>query len=150
MKLFKTILFATMVVASVAQADVAYQVEAGNTFYGIANKFGIANNALKKANPGIDIEYLQEGQIIVLPISETRAKQRLQRPQPVQTVKQIPIVNKKGVYTVYRDDGSTFQVDNSSVKIIPVNTTKPTTVPVNKSYQYTTPTGRTSIIVVEQ
>lgn len=55
-----------------------YVIEKGDTFYRIANKFGIRFSALLKANPGINPDALLIGQKICLPAPFTQSEDDIQ------------------------------------------------------------------------
>ena len=44
-----------------------YTIRPGDTFFGISNQFGVSIDALLRANPGVDPNNLQIGQIICIP-----------------------------------------------------------------------------------
>ncbi len=46
-----------------------YTIRAGDTFFRIANQFNITVDALRRANPGVDPNRLQIGQVICIPVS---------------------------------------------------------------------------------
>ncbi|MDI3270652.1 MAG: LysM domain-containing protein, partial [Bacillota bacterium] len=45
----------------------AYTVQAGDTFYSLAQKYGTTVAAIQAANPGVDPSKLQIGQVICIP-----------------------------------------------------------------------------------
>ncbi|MGD9935010.1 MAG: LysM domain-containing protein [Dehalococcoidia bacterium] len=58
-----------------ATAGVAYVVKAGDTVYSIARNFGIAATALRAANPQRDLDALQVGEELEIPLTGTRVTQ---------------------------------------------------------------------------
>ncbi len=44
-----------------------YTVQPGDTFYKLSQRFGVSVEALMRANPGVDPNNLQIGQIICIP-----------------------------------------------------------------------------------
>ncbi len=46
-----------------------YEIKAGDTFYSLAKFYNISLDDLKEANPGVNPESLQEGQIICIPLA---------------------------------------------------------------------------------
>lgn len=48
-----------------------HTISSGETFYGIANKFGVKNQDLINANPGIDINKISVGQQINIPTTDS-------------------------------------------------------------------------------
>jgi len=60
-----------------------YTIESGNTFDGIANKFGITKDALRKANPGIDYNKISIGQKLVVPTAaeEITVEEKVEAPK---------------------------------------------------------------------
>jgi len=60
-----------------------YTVESGNTFDGIANKFEISKDALRKANPGMDYNKISIGQKLVVPTAaeEITVEEKVEAPK---------------------------------------------------------------------
>lgn len=54
-----------------ANAQQTYTVQAGDIFFRIARRFGITVEELQRANPGVDPETLQVGQVILIPPPST-------------------------------------------------------------------------------
>jgi len=54
----------------VSEGTREYTIAAGDTFYGIAKKFGVSVDAIRSANPGVDPRRLRVGQKIVIPTPE--------------------------------------------------------------------------------
>ena len=46
----------------------AYTIRAGDTFFSLAQRFGTTVEAIQRANPGVDPDRLQIGQIICIPM----------------------------------------------------------------------------------
>ena len=117
----KFLMFAIATVISNTSFAASYVIQPGDTLLGVAYKYGVSYNELIKANPGIDPEYINYGFRIEIP-------------------------ERKVVPTASR---TVIRIENPVPKH---NSRQPQPQPQPQPYamQHTTPTGLTTITVVEE
>ena len=116
----KFLMFAIATVISNTSFAASYVIQPGDTLLGVAYNYGVSYNELMEANPGIDPEYIKYGFRIEIP-------------------------ERKVVTTASR---TVIRIENPVPKH---NSRQPQPQPQPQPYamQHTTPTGLTTITVVE-
>src|SRR5699024_10924842 len=71
-----------------------YTIRQGDTFYKLSQRFGVSVDALMRANPGVDPQNLQVGQVICVP----------QDTQPMPPTPPKPSCPNEFLYTVRQGD----------------------------------------------
>lgn len=78
-----------------------YQIQSGDTFYGLANRYGLTVQEIMAANPGVDPNNLQIGQEICIPRRPTTPERP--RVLPLVPRSQGPAPNAGGVLWLMHD-----------------------------------------------
>ncbi len=82
-----------------------HKVLAKETLYGIEKKYGVSDEDLKKANPSLEKEGLQIGQILVIPTKESAKKAAL----VVEKAVYHEVLPKETKYSIAKQYGITIQ-----------------------------------------
>ncbi len=93
-----------------------HKVETKETLFGIEKKYAISDEALKKANPILDKEGLQIGQLLVIP-SNTSSKTTASTPEKVIYHEVLP---KETKYSIAKQYGITVEeLEKKNPEVIP-------------------------------
>ena len=131
----KFLMFAIAAVISNTSFAASYVIQPGDTLLGVAYNYGVSYNELMKANPGIDPENIKYGFRIEIPERKvvptaSRTVIRIENPVPKHNSRQ-PVI----------------RIENPVPKH---NSRQPQPQPQPYAMQHTTPTGLTTITVVEE
>ena len=130
----KFLMFAIAAVISNTSFAASYVIQPGDTLLEVAYNYGVSYNELMEANPGIDPEYIKYGFRIEIPerkvvTTASRTVIRIENPVPKHN-SQNPVPKH-----------------NSQNPVPKHNSPQPQPQPY--AMQHTTPTGLTTITVVE-
>lgn len=93
---------ATVKPTSVSSGAITHLVLAKETLYGIEKKYGVSDEALKQANPDIEIDGLKIGMVLTIPSKNAPTKKQIKE-ETRTAVKSNKVLSKTNEVAVYHD-----------------------------------------------